>query len=115
MVVSDAQPHHVLSSPLVQVKAGNNWPSFSWCEPAAPPVNGYTYTLWGKATPQNQAEPNNQLGAELCAVANYSQSHMGGQMQAWAWSDTRCNMTAPFICKMSRGWPALMPQAALAW
>lgn len=68
-----------------------------------PPLSGYTYMLWGKARPQNQAEPNNQLRDEYCAVANYSQSQQGGEMQAWAWSDARCNMTAPFICKVSGG------------
>jgi hypothetical protein len=61
---------------------------------------------WGKASPQNQAEPNNQFRDESCAVANYSQTYQGGEMQAWGWSDARCNLTAPFICKLSRGWPS---------
>lgn len=40
-------------------------------------------------------------GLEWCGVANYSQRYMGGQMQAWGWSDTRCTTMGPFICKAS--------------
>jgi hypothetical protein len=99
----------------LQVPTGKAWPHFSWLEPSAPPVNGYTYQLWGKANPQNQAEPNNLMRDEMCAMANNTISHMGGQMQAWAWSDTRCNLTSPFICKLSRECSALRVAGADKW
>jgi hypothetical protein len=89
---------------VLQVPAGKTWPAFSWIEPSAPPLTGYSYMHWGKATPQNQAEPNNALRNESCAVANYTQSYQGGEMQAWGWSDAKCDMKAPVICKLSRGW-----------
>jgi hypothetical protein len=40
-------------------------------------------------------------GQEWCGVANFSQRYMGGSMQAWGWSDTRCTTQAVFICKAS--------------
>jgi hypothetical protein len=83
--------------------------AFRWLEPSAVPPDGYSYLHWGQATPQNQAEPNNAFRDELCAVANYSQAYQGGSMQAWGWSDARCNMSAPFICKLSREWLPARP------
>lgn len=38
-------------------------------------------------------------------MANYSQRYMGGAMQAWGWSDTRCSTQAVFVCKAS---PAML-------
>jgi hypothetical protein len=89
-----------------QIPSGQTWgaPKFQWLEPSLPPLSGYTYMHWGKATPQNQAEPNNALRNENCALANYTQSYQGGEMQAWGWSDAKCDMKAPLICKLSRGW-----------
>jgi hypothetical protein len=40
-------------------------------------------------------------GQEWCGVANYSQRYMGGSMQVWGWSDTRCSTQAVFMCKAS--------------
>jgi hypothetical protein len=45
--------------------------------------------------------PSLLAGQEWCGVANYSQRYMGGEMQAWGWSDTRCTTQGPFICKAS--------------
>jgi hypothetical protein len=95
----------LLLPPSLQVPASKTWPAFSWLEPSAPPLTGNSYKHWGKASPQNQAEPNNQLRDENCAVANYSQKYQGGEMQAWGWSDAKCSTKATFICKVARESP----------
>jgi hypothetical protein len=72
----------------------STWPRFSWID-GSPGPNNRTYGHWGYYMPQNILEPNNIFPPESCAGANYTQAYEG----AWAWSDTRCSLAAPFICK----------------
>jgi hypothetical protein len=45
-------------------------------------------------------EPSNTTGSEFCGVANVSQTYT----RAWGWSDARCSMSAPFLCRSLGGW-----------
>ncbi len=84
----------------------DRWPLFGWLDLSpAPPRNGSAlgpvYAHWGYYMPQNILEPNNIFGAEDCGVANATQAYGG----AWGWSDTRCNASLPFICRVTREQP----------
>ena len=72
---------------------------FSWLEPGQSAPSGQTYVHWGRNAPNGPAEPNNMAGDELCGTANFSQ----GYQRAAGWSDMRCNITAPSICRLSGG------------
>ena len=63
------------------------------------PPSGATYMHWGRdgLVP----EPSNSTGGELCGVSNLTQTYGG----AWGWSDTRCNISAPFMCRSMGGRP----------
>ena len=52
------------------------------------------YEHWGGDV--KYSEPDNRLGNEFCAVANYSQAYR----QAWGWSDTSCNQQFGFMCRV---------------
>jgi hypothetical protein len=66
---------------------------FNWTDSSIRPPSGATYMHWGRdgLVP----EPSNSTGSELCGVANLTQTYGG----AWGWSDTRCNISAPFMCR----------------
>jgi hypothetical protein len=73
------------------------WPNFRWIDRLENP--GYTH--WGKVNPNIADEPNNLYGSETCTIANASQTYQS----AWGWSDEKCTMRAPFICKIRRKRP----------
>jgi hypothetical protein len=72
--------------------------SFYWLQPGLSAPSPQTYAHWGRNLPTGPSEPNNLERNELCGAANFSQ----GYMKAAGWQDTRCNYTAPSICKMQR-------------
>jgi hypothetical protein len=73
---------------------------FAWLDQSAGAPGNGSYTHWGRAG--GMPEPNNLRGSENCGMANASQSHGS----AWGWSDTSCKISAPFICRSLREWPA---------
>jgi hypothetical protein len=89
-----------------QVPPVNSWPNFEWID-GTPGPNGWhrpnvtgTYHHWGYYMPQNIIEPNNIFKQENCAGANHTQAWAG----AWGWSDTKCDVSYPFLCRKNRGW-----------
>lgn len=89
------------------------WPEFVWLESTNPAPGPDTYTNWGTYTDskgRTSNEPNNKLGAEFCAVANFTETSGG----PWSWADTNCldGQKWPFICMVKRGWR--LRSAALA-
>ena len=46
-------------------------------------------------------EPDNAVGTEFCAVANYTQADAN---LVWGWSDSDCQNEFPAICKVLREW-----------
>jgi hypothetical protein len=78
----------------------STWPKFRWMDRSLPGPTDATYMHWGRDGVVS--EPNNATGSELCGVANVSQAYSG----AWGWSDARCSMSAPFMCRAVGGSPA---------
>jgi hypothetical protein len=73
--------------------------NFAWSDPATPPPTTGSYIHWGRVRPSNLAlQPDNFYTMENCGVANYTETFV----DAFGWSDCQCNLTAPFICRMSR-------------
>ncbi len=70
---------------------------FKSMDPYAKPARN-VYMHWGTMQPGNIREPNNRMGGENCATANYSQTFAN----AWGWSDTKCNERFPSICIVRR-------------
>jgi hypothetical protein len=64
------------------------------------PSPGYTgaYDHWGMLGPDD-SEPNNLVGTEFCAVANYSQAD---ENLLWGWSDVDCQEPSPALCRVLR-------------
>jgi hypothetical protein len=75
---------------------GTMWPEFSWVDFTPGPTLD-TYLHWGSTVPDYLPEPNNELGEEYCAVANYTERY--DLPPAWGWADTRCDQQLPFMCK----------------
>lgn len=82
--------------------AAESWPAFEWLDPVAGNLTGpESYTNWGLYLPPTlPREPNQLLGDENCAVANYTEAASG----AWGWADTTCESEFVSICKIPRGW-----------
>jgi hypothetical protein len=75
--------------------------SFGWTDPSIPAPSTANYIHWGRVLPSNIAlEPDNHFTMENCGVANYTE-RFGG---AFGWSDTQCNITAPFMCRTACEW-----------
>lgn len=75
--------------------------SFAWLDPTVLGLNySSSYKHWGLDESDSSFEPNNRLGSELCSVGNWSQTY--GVPQAWGWSDTKCNMQFPTMCRLLR-------------
>ena len=72
-------------------------PTFAWMDPSVTLSSG-GYLNWGTLMPGNISEPNNRVPPENCGVANFTERYNG----AFGWSDTQCNITAPFMCRMAR-------------
>jgi hypothetical protein len=81
-----------------QVPPVNSWPGFQWIDGTPGPNVTGAYSHWGYYMPQNIIEPNNIFRQENCAGANYSQAWGG----AWGWSDTKCDVAYPFMCRKNR-------------
>ena len=83
--------------PLPLHRSPNTWPRFTWYDfNAAPPDEPGSYSHWGTVKQGMFQEPNNLTGSEHCVAANYTQSYTF----VYGWSDTRCGLELPFICKM---------------
>jgi hypothetical protein len=57
----------------------------------------------GMYLPDYLKEPNNLFGQEYCAGANASEMTGG----LFGWSDERCTVQAPYMCKVTREWQVL--------
>ena len=76
-----------------------NTHTFRWTDPSVLAPSTATYLHWGRVLPSNTVlQPDNFNGTENCAVANYTESYL----DAFGWSDCLCNITAPFMCRVSR-------------
>jgi hypothetical protein len=69
--------------------------AFRWLDQTvrAPHVNG-SYSSWGAG------QPDNLLGAELCAAANRTLASKTNK--TWGWSDEICGVRLAYICEVSR-------------
>ena len=59
----------------------------------APHLNG-SYSSWGAG------QPDNALGAELCAAANRTLASKTNK--TWGWSDEMCGTRLPYVCEVAR-------------
>lgn len=95
IIYPDVHKWHTLHAPNTTPAPARR---FNWTDSNFRPPSGASYMHWGRdgLVP----EPSNSTGSELCAVANISQAYTG----AWGWSDARCNISAPFLCRSLGEW-----------
>jgi hypothetical protein len=77
-------------------KDANSW---FWLD-HTPSPNPNNYVHWGTRKPVGLPEPANYLGAEVCGVANFSESYAG----TWGWASQQCNQNLAYMCEKNRGW-----------
>lgn len=90
----------------LRVPDRETWPHFRWLDGSPAPFNPDEqlgeYARWGygvKGDGRRYWEPDSGSPPEYCVAANYSQlQHDDG---LWGWSDERCELALPFICKVA--------------
>jgi hypothetical protein len=77
---------------------------FGWFDGTSPESSGYSG--WGTYVEGRVAteEPNNKPSPQDCGVANLTQAIAG----LYGWADADCAMQYPFVCEISRRWPAAL-------